>query len=152
MCVCQIRAFLSTKAVRVIDLFHEWDDDNSGSISKAEFCKAMVSLGLEVSPSVIEELFDAWDPDGSGTLEIKEMQKQLRRNDVVLDAALRDGAVAIELESKGKIALRTGKIDANDSNILQGLDLDESSDVPFTEQVHAFVLLGLILSFLQLHA
>ena len=54
--VRQIRIFLSKKAVRVIDLFHEWDDDRSGNISRAEFCKAMVSLGLEAPMEVFESL------------------------------------------------------------------------------------------------
>ena len=137
VCVAsQISIALSRKAVRVIDLFHEWDDDRSGNISRAEFCKALPTLGLEAPMSVIEELFDSWDPDRSGTLEIKELQSQLRRRDVELDAALRDGAAGeIVLESKNKVALRKDKIDANDSNLLQGLDLDESSDKSYAEQV-----------------
>ena len=86
--------------------------------------------------SVIEELFDSWDPDRSGTLEIKELQSQLRRRDVELNAALRAGAAGeIVLESKNKTSLRKDKIDANDSNLLQGLDLDESSDKSYAEQV-----------------
>ena len=134
----QIRDALSKNAVRVIDLFHEWDDDSSGSISKKEFCKALPMLGLEVAKKEIEALFDSWDPDGSGLLELDEMQKQLKRRDVEIDAALKPGAAGeIVLESKNKTALRTGKIDKNDSNMLQGLDLDENSGVPFGEQVGA---------------
>ena len=131
----QIRDALSKNAVRVIDLFHEWDDDGSGSISKQEFCKALPALGLECPMSEIESLFDSWDPDKSGQLELKELQKQLKRR-TEIDASLMPGAAGeIVLESKTKIALRKGKINPNDSNMLQGLDLDESSDVPFGEQV-----------------
>ena len=36
----QRREFLNSNAVRVIDLFREWDDDNSGSVSRKEFHKA----------------------------------------------------------------------------------------------------------------
>ena len=36
---------------QIIDLFREWDDDNSGTVSKQEFRKAMALLGLEVLAS-----------------------------------------------------------------------------------------------------
>ena len=124
----QIRDYLSKKAVRVIDLFREWDDDNTGNVSKKEFRKAMKALGCDVSKKQLDELFDSWDPDGSGTLEIGEMQKMLRRGSTIeLDAKLQDGAAGeIELESKNKSALRTAKLDKRDSNLLQGLNIDES--------------------------
>ena len=41
----------------------------------------------------------------------------------------------IETESTSKIAVRKGKIDSNNSNMLQGLDLDEDSDKPMAEQL-----------------
>jgi Ca2+-binding EF-hand superfamily protein len=34
--------------VRVIDLFREWDEDGSGTVSKKEFRKAMPMLGLQL--------------------------------------------------------------------------------------------------------
>ena len=36
----QLRDALSKNAVRVIDLFRDWDDDQSGNVSKKEFRKA----------------------------------------------------------------------------------------------------------------
>ena len=124
----QIRDYLSTKAVRVIDLFRQIDDDETGSISKKEFRKAMPALGLNVSKAQLDELFDMWDADKSGMIQIKEMEKLLRRGSTIeLDAALQDGAAGeIEVSRDQNIALRTGKVDKNDSNILQGLDIDES--------------------------
>ena len=65
--------------VRVVDLFREWDEDQSGTVSKKEFRKAMPHLGLEVPKEAIDELFDTIDPDGSGQLSFKELQKALRR-------------------------------------------------------------------------
>ena len=114
--------------MRVIDLFHEWDDDVTGNISKAEFRKAMKALGLNVSRAQLDELFDAWDPDRSGRLEIKELEKLLRRGSTIqLDEALQDGAAGeIVLASTNTTALRKEAIDKNDSNLLQGLDIDES--------------------------
>ena len=61
--------------MRVIDLFREWDEDESGTVSKKEFRKAMPMLGLQVSKRDIDALFDSWDPDGSGQLELGELNK-----------------------------------------------------------------------------
>ena len=43
----QLRDTLSKHAVRVIDLFREWDDDGSGQIDKKEFRKALQALGFK---------------------------------------------------------------------------------------------------------
>ena len=75
----QLQALLVEQAVRVIDLFREWDEDGNGIVSKDEFRKAMPLLGLEVPVSAIDELFDSWDPDGSGELDMKELNRVLRR-------------------------------------------------------------------------
>ena len=74
----QIRDALSQNAVRVIDLFREWDEDASGTVSKKEFRKAMPMLGLDVPAEDVDALFDSWDPDGSGMLELKELTRVLK--------------------------------------------------------------------------
>ena len=67
-CARQLRDILSKNAVRVIDLFREWDEDGDGTVSKKEFRKAMPLLGLDVPKKEIDALFDEWDPDGSRRL------------------------------------------------------------------------------------
>ena len=74
----QLRRVLTTNAVRVIDLFREWDEDASGTVSKKEFRKAMPMLGLDVPAEDVDALFDSWDPDGSGMLELKELTRVLK--------------------------------------------------------------------------
>ena len=59
---------LTAKAVRVIDLFKQWDEDGNGAVSKKEFRKAMPLLGFEVPKEEVDKLFDSMDPDGSGAL------------------------------------------------------------------------------------
>ena len=66
---------LTTNAVRVIDLFREWDEDASGSVSKKEFRRAMPLLGLQAAEHEVDALFDSWDPDGSGELDLNELNK-----------------------------------------------------------------------------
>ena len=91
----QLRTILSKNAVRVIDLFREWDEDGDGVVSKKEFRKAMPLLGLEVPKKEIDALFDSWDPDGSGSLTLKELDKKLRRGaEVQLDDKLKARATA----------------------------------------------------------
>ena len=94
-------------------------------------------LGFEASDEAIDETFDLWDPDGSGTLEFKELSKLLRRGaDIELAAELQVGAAGeIVLEAENKVALRKAKVNKADSVLLQGLDLDESSDKTIGEQV-----------------
>ena len=130
----QIRDALTKNLVRVIDLFREWDDDQTGTVDKKEFRKAMPMLGLKVSKAAIDHLFDSWDPDKSGVLTIDELQKLLRRGTTVeLDAALQPGAAGeIELQVDQNIALRKGGVDKGGANIMQALT---RHDVTLTHRV-----------------
>eukprot|EP00966_Prymnesium_polylepis_P141487 3267500-Prymnesium_polylepis.1 len=42
----QLRDALMVNAVRVIDLFREWDEDGNGAVDKFEFRRALPLLGL----------------------------------------------------------------------------------------------------------
>ena len=57
----QLRDILTANSVRVIDLFREWDDDSSGSVSKKEFRRALPCLGLKVEKADADALFDSFD-------------------------------------------------------------------------------------------
>jgi len=65
----RIKEALTNNAVRIVDLFKEWDIDKSGTVSKAEFRKAMPLLGLsEVDPKEVDALFDTLDKEGAGAI------------------------------------------------------------------------------------
>ena len=100
----QLRDLLTANAVRVIDLFREWDEDHSGTVDKKEFRKALQALGVQAEKKEIDELFDSFDADRSGSLEYSELNKVLRRGGTVaLDPSLQaGGAGAIELSAKNK--------------------------------------------------
>ena len=62
----QIKEALQKHAIRVLDLFREWDANGDGQVSKKEFRKAMPLLGIDLPVKAIDELFDQHDPDKSG--------------------------------------------------------------------------------------
>ena len=75
----KLRGALDENQARVLDLFREWDSDESGTISKKEFRQALPLLGLNCSKQAAETLFDELDTDASGVFEYAELHKQLRQ-------------------------------------------------------------------------
>ena len=75
----QLRSALVANLGRVSDLFREWDVDGSGSVSKAEFHKALTKLGLKASKAECGAIFDMLDEDLSGSIEYRELHARLRR-------------------------------------------------------------------------
>ena len=69
---------LSKQHVRVIDLFHEWDENGDGLVSRAEFYKALPLLGIDASRKEADSLFNSWDPDESGSITFQELSRALR--------------------------------------------------------------------------
>jgi len=131
----QLRSFLGSHWVRVIDLLHEWDEDDSGYVDKREFRKALPALGLAVDKAQIDQIFDTLDADGSGQLSLEELNRALRPGaNVELDAALHAGAMGtIELGRENQIGLRTG-LGGNTSHLV-GMSLSADSKVPLHIQI-----------------
>ena len=69
----QLLKALDKNFMRIIDLFREWDDDDSGTVSKVEFRRALPCLGLRVERADADALFDSFDVDKSGTIDYKEL-------------------------------------------------------------------------------
>ena len=74
---------LKRHAVRVIDIFRAWDEDNDGLVSKKEFRKAIHVIGLDVPREDIDAVFDRFDVDGSGCLSYAELKNALRKRPAV---------------------------------------------------------------------
>ena len=66
---------LRRKAERVLDLFKKWDADNSGTVDRTEFRKALRVLKIPGTNAEIDMLFDMWDADGGGSIEYTEILK-----------------------------------------------------------------------------
>ena len=125
----QIRDYLSKKAVRVIELFRQWDDDETGQIEKVEFCRGMKELGLTASKAQLDELFDSWDKDKTGFVTIDELQKLLRRGTTVeLDPSQEDPfRKALKIATGAELDLDDCEklVDLADANGTGALDFDE---------------------------
>ena len=99
----QLRDVLVKNAVRVVDLFRDWDENGDGTVDKREFRKAMAALGVDAPRAEVDRLFDSFDPDGSGCVEYNEMNAALKRR-VALDPSLQAGAMGkIETKALNKI-------------------------------------------------
>jgi Ca2+-binding EF-hand superfamily protein len=58
-------AFEEIATDRVVDVFKAWDVDNNGTLSRTEFARAMVRMGVKASRAELFKLFSELDPDGS---------------------------------------------------------------------------------------
>ena len=75
-----LRKAMRKRMTRVIDVFRQWDEDGSGSISKKEFRRALPILGMLDCPKVVAEmLFDKLDEDKSGSIDYQELNQSLRQ-------------------------------------------------------------------------
>ena len=74
---------MQRRLVRVVDVFRQFDDDDSGRIDAAEFIKAMREMGLRGDAATDENVgavFASFDPDASGTIEYAELHELLVRS------------------------------------------------------------------------
>ena len=107
----KLREALSLNAVRVIDLFREWDEDKDGIVTQSEFTRALPLLGLQVDKKAADQLFRGFDTENKGELTLQNLQAALRSGkSVTLQANMQaGGAGKIEQEKTGKIKLRKAK-------------------------------------------
>ena len=126
-----LRELIARNMSKVLDLFHAWDEDGSGTINHSEFWVALCSLGLDVPKAAADHLFDKFDSDGSSEIEYAELKRKLTRQ-ADLDDKLRSGSQGnINIKAKNRNLLRqsTGVRGVT----LRGVTLDH--DKSATEQL-----------------
>ena len=143
----QMRDILAQYFKTVTQLFRDWDDDNSGTVSKEEFRRALPVLGLTVEREDAEALFDTFDEDLSGEIDYEELSKHLRAGaGIELDAALQAGAMGeIETAPAQAFALRKGLNEMQSKIFGRPINIDASSDVPVIEQLQKELSEGSVL-------
>lgn len=118
-----IRDALDAKKTRVVDLFRQFDDDDSGLLDEHEFAKAISELGMRgAPPEAVAAVFKSFDPDSSGTIEYRELHELLIRSFQSVPKL-----EPLDLKAANRIALRTKKVIHKNANKFGGLDLDEDS-------------------------
>ena len=100
----QLKAILKKNLMRVIDLFRDWDEDQTGRIRVVELRRAIGALGYDVPDHELDGLFNEFDTDGVREIKYEELNQALRRNSVKVGALLQVGALgAIELRGQYRV-------------------------------------------------
>ena len=116
-----IREALNAKLTRVIDLFRQLDDDLSGAIDGSEFAKGLREMGLNAPKETVGAIFASFDEDGGAFIEYDELHELIMRS-----AQTHPDLPPLPLDAKNPISLRRKKINKQDANLLQSLDIDEA--------------------------
>ena len=67
------------KRKRAIDVFRDFDLDDSGTIDREEFAAGCKALGMNLGKVAERDVFDAIDEDDSGELDYWEVEKAIKR-------------------------------------------------------------------------
>ena len=99
----KLREKMRANRTRVMDLFKQWDKDESGLVSRDEFARGLSKSGVQLRDADVTLLFDFFDVDGSGTIDFYEMNEQLRvgHNDEDPETLRRAGGNGAPISSWG---------------------------------------------------
>jgi len=70
---------MSSKGQKALQIFREFDTDQSGSLDRDELTAAFKKLAIPVSDAEFEIVWKAADADGSGEIQYSEFAKMLKR-------------------------------------------------------------------------
>ena len=134
-----IRERLTAKLDRVVDVFHKLDVDGSGTIDGFEFSQALRGMGVRepgIGPCV-GALFASLDVDGDGFIRYDELRGLLTRS-----SSSHPDLPPLPPNAANPIALRKERVQSNNANVLQGLDLDEDAMETIPQQIQAALQLN----------
>lgn len=67
-----LKKYVEDKNYRLVDLFNQFDKDNSLSVSKEEFRVGLKSIGVPMTDDQLTKLIDVLDDDGNGEINYSE--------------------------------------------------------------------------------
>ena len=78
----RVKQCLASSLSRVTEFFATMDANGDGKVSRKEFSRGLIALG--VCPlslrAAVDAVFDSWDADSSGELDFREMHAKLRNS------------------------------------------------------------------------
>ena len=67
-----LKKYVEDKNYRLIDLFNQFDKDNSLSVTREEFRTGLRSIGVPMTDDQLTKLIDMLDEDGDGEIDYGE--------------------------------------------------------------------------------
>ena len=103
---------------RARDLFHAFDEDGSGAISKNEFIASLYKVDLKLSQREILSFLSESDKDGNGTISFMELKEYLAS---YAASATRDGAMFINSLDLSNLGLSQYQLVLEDPDSIDSL-------------------------------
>ena len=116
----KLRQWMHKNLLRVRDVFAQLDDDGNGRCDKTEFRKALRELGCHAPTAALDALFRSFDADGSKAIEYRELHNLLVRS-----VQAHPHLPPLPAKAENAVAVRRRRLERSDSNMLQGLVIDE---------------------------
>lgn len=69
--VFKLRNFIEKHHIKLIDFFNKFDKDGSMSVTRDEFKKGILELGVRFTQEEIDQLINELDPDGDGEINYR---------------------------------------------------------------------------------
>eukprot|EP01045_Picozoa_sp_COSAG04_P025492 COSAG04_NODE_3354_length_2900_cov_14.029275_2_plen_771_part_01 len=88
------------RQIRVLRLFHRFDEDDSGGLEPEEFRRAMLELGVMLDDDELEHMMDEMDNDGDGYINALEFCTRMR-------VAKRDGRAHAKQQQAARVSSST---------------------------------------------
>ena len=67
-----LKQYVEDKNYRLVDLFNQFDKDNSLSVTREEFRQGLKSIGVPMDDDQLTKLIDILDEDGDGEIDYGE--------------------------------------------------------------------------------
>jgi hypothetical protein len=75
----EMKISIANNPERVKEIFEQFDVDKSGELDRDEFKQLLISLGMNITESALDQIMTEIDFDGTGLLEIDEIHSYIRK-------------------------------------------------------------------------
>lgn len=115
----QLRERIIAASTTIVAMLKEWDEDNSGGLSKKEFRRAVRGLGFNGTSEDINAVFDSLDLDGDGEVEYQRLPRLLKLSTAAAPELRPENESELRQFSQNRRRMRKSQIAARDAKLLQ---------------------------------